>query len=183
MKRPSHNLFLVFSFTALCAFALAVHVIASATQKQESGAPANQKRQVTELLKSIETGDPQPVGYINPQKYIQHNLAAADGLAGFGALLKVLPAGSAKVNTVRAFQDGNYVFTHTDYNFFGPKVGFDIFRFESGRIIEHWDNLQEKATTPNQSGHTQTDGPTEAKDLDKTEGNKKLVQASTKTFW
>ena len=34
-------------------------------------------------------------------------------------------------------------FLHTDYNFFGPKIGFDIFRFEDGKIVEHWDNLQE----------------------------------------
>ncbi len=46
---------------------------------------AQQKQHVFDLLKSIETGESQPIGYINPQKYIQHNLAAADGLAGFGA--------------------------------------------------------------------------------------------------
>jgi len=48
-------------------------------------------------------------------------------------------------------QDGDYVFTHTDYNFFGPKIGFDIFRFENGQIVERWDNLQEIAG-PNPSG-------------------------------
>ena len=61
----------------------------------------NYKSLVTELLKSIETGDAKPVGYINPEKYIQHNLAVGDGLAGFGAVLQALPKGSAKVNTVR----------------------------------------------------------------------------------
>ena len=100
------------------------------------------KQKVVALLKSIETGDTVPVSYINPNKYIQHNLGAADGLAGFGALLQTLPKGSAKVNTVRAFQDGNFVFTHTEYDFFGPKIGFDIFRFEDGKIVEHWDILQ-----------------------------------------
>ena len=86
-------------------------------------------QQVVALLKAIETGASEPVAVINPTKYVQHNLAVADGLAGFGALLKQLPKGSAKVNTVRAFEDGEFVFTHTEYNFFGPKVGFDIFRF------------------------------------------------------
>src|SRR5262249_39910536 len=56
------------------------------------------KRQVVELLKSIETGDPKPVAVINPRKYTQHNLAVADGLEGFGALLKQLPPHSARVN-------------------------------------------------------------------------------------
>jgi predicted SnoaL-like aldol condensation-catalyzing enzyme len=132
------------------------------------------KDKVVELLKSIETGTSEPAGYINPNKYIQHNLSAEDGLAGFGKLLQALPKGSAKINTVRAFEDGNFVVAQTEYNFFGPKAGFDIFRFEDGKIVEHWDNLQEIAG-PNPSGHTMFDGSTEIKDLDKTEANKELV--------
>jgi predicted SnoaL-like aldol condensation-catalyzing enzyme len=132
--------------------------------------------QVVALLKAIETGAQEPVAIINPTKYIQHNLAVADGLGGFAELLKQLPAGSAKVDTVRAFEDGEFVFAHTAYDFFGPKIGFDIFRFENGRIVEHWDNLQETAG-PNPSGHTMTDGPTAATDRDKTEANRTLVRA------
>ncbi len=136
-----------------------------------------QKTQVTALLKAIETGETAPVGYINPNKYIQHNLAVGDGLAGFGAALKALPEGSAKVKTVRVFRDGDSVFAHTEYNFFGPKIGFDIFRFENGKIVEHWDNLQETPKHLNPSGRSMTDGPTEATDLDKTAENKKRVRA------
>jgi predicted SnoaL-like aldol condensation-catalyzing enzyme len=135
-----------------------------------------QTKQVVDLLKAIETGAAEPVGVIHPQRYVQHNLGAADGLAGFVGLLHALPAGSARVNTRRVFQDGDYVFAHTDYDFFGPKVGFDIFRFESGKIVEHWDNLQTTAG-PNPSGHTMTDGPTEVRDREKTEANKALVRA------
>lgn len=133
------------------------------------------KQMVVDLLHSIQTGDPKPVSAINPDKYIQHNLMAADGLAGFGELMKALPPGGAKAEVIRAFQDGDYGFAHTQYDFFGPKAGFDIFRFENGRIVEHWDNLQEIAA-PNPSGHTQFDGPTEATDLEKTEANKALVR-------
>jgi predicted SnoaL-like aldol condensation-catalyzing enzyme len=95
------------------------------------------KRQVVDLLKSLVTGDDGPIAYINPNKYIQHNLAVGDGLAGVMAHFQSLPKGSTKVNTVRVFQDGEFVFTHTDYDFFGPKVGFDIFRLENGKIVEH----------------------------------------------
>jgi len=63
-------------------------------------------------------------------------------------------------------------FTHTNYNFFGPKVGFDVFRFENGLIVEHWDNLDEKVTTNNPSGRSQLDGATQVTDLDKTEETK-----------
>jgi predicted SnoaL-like aldol condensation-catalyzing enzyme len=146
--------------------------INSKTQNSKS----MKKEQVSKLLKAIETGEAQPVSVINPNKYIQHNLRASDGLAGFGALLQQIPKGSAKVNTVRVFQDGDYVFTHTDYNFFGPKIGFDIFRFEDGKIVEHWDNLQETPAKPNPSGHTMTDGPTESQDISNTAENKTLVK-------
>ena len=61
------------------------------------------KQKVMELLKSIETGNTKPIGYINPNKYKQHNLAVEDGLAGFGKLLSQLPEGSAKVNVIRAW--------------------------------------------------------------------------------
>jgi len=143
--------------------------------KKEVKMEISNKEKVVALLKSIETGAQEPVGYINPNKYIQHNLGVADGLAGFGALLQQLPPNSAKVNTVRAFEDGNFVFTQTDYNFFGPKIGFDIFKFENGKIVEHWDNLQEKPANPNPSGHTMIDGTTKIENINKTEENKTLV--------
>ena len=136
---------------------------------------STKKQQVADLLKAIETGASAPVAVINPNKYIQHNLGAEDGLAGFGKLLQQLPEGSAKVNTVRVFEDGNYVFAHTEYNFFGPKIGFDIFRFEENKIVEHWDNLQTTAG-PNPSGRTMIDGSTQVNDLNKTQANKTLVK-------
>lgn len=151
---------------------------ASNTHAQEKGMNTMEKSnrdKAVELLKSIETGDAHAAGYINPGKYIQHNLAAADGLAGFTGLMAQLPPHSAKVKTVRAFTDGDFVFTHSEYNFFGPKIGFDIFRFENGKIVEHWDNLQ-AAAGPNPSGHTMTDGSTDLKDPDKTEANKAFVR-------
>ena len=168
------------SFLAISS-AMSLPVFATdSVNPQEKNMTTNNKQKVVELLKSIESGDSKPVAYINPKKYIQHNLGVADGLEGFGAVLKQLPKNSAKVNTMRVFQDGDYVITHTDYNFFGPKVGFDIFRFENGLITEHWDNLQEKPVSPNASGHTMLDGPVNITDLDKTEENKALVSAFVK---
>jgi len=156
-------------------FVLALGVGAYAETRKEQPMEPTNKQKVIALLKSIETGDTLPISYINPSKYIQHNLGVVDGLAGFGALLKKLPPNSAKVNTMRAFQDGEYVFTHSDYIFFGPKIGFDIFRFENGKIVEHWDNLQVTAK-PNPSSHSMIDGTTQVKDLDKTKANKALVR-------
>ena len=135
----------------------------------------NEKQEATGLLKSLRTGDPKPLDYINPNKYIQHNLNVATGLQGLKELFSRLPP-ETKVKTVRAFQDGPFVFVHSEYDFFGPKVGFDIFRFEDGRIVEHWDKLQETPKQPNPSGHTMIDGPTAATDVEKTEANKQLVR-------
>jgi len=138
---------------------------------------SERKQQVIDLLKSLETGDPKPIAYINPNKYIQHNLAVGDGMAGLGVLFASLPKGATRVNTVRAFEDGDFVFVHTEYDFFGPKIGFDVFRYEDGKIVEHWDNLQETAAKPSPSGHTMIDGPTTPADLNKTAANKALMHA------
>lgn len=135
-------------------------------------------RKAVDLLKSIETGASEPAGNIKADKYIQHNLDVANGVDGFGALLGQLADYPEKpaVHTVRAFQDGDYVFAQTDYNFFGPKIGFDIFRFEDGKIVEHWDNLMPTPQSPNPSGRSAIDGPTAVADLDKTEANKALAR-------
>ena len=136
---------------------------------------SSQKQQIVDLLKAIGTGAPEPVEVIDADNYIQHNLGAADGLAGFHALLEAVPQGS-HVDTVRVFQDGDYIFAHSEYNVFGPRIGFDIFRFENGKIVEHWDNLQETADL-NPSGRSMIDGPTQARDLDRTEANKALAES------
>ena len=148
---------------------------------KESTMTISNKDKAIALISSIETGDSAPVAYVNPNKYIQHNLAVADGLAGFGAVLQALPKGSAKAQVKRAFQDGDFAVLHTEYDFFGPKAGFDIFRFEDGQIVEHWDNLQ--ATAPaNASGRTQFDGATEVTDLDQTAANKAIVADFVQTI-
>ena len=133
------------------------------------------KEKAVALLNSFNTGDQTPVSYINSNKYIQHNLGVGDGLAGFGEVMKNAPEGGFKAKVIRAFQEGDFVFTHTEYDFFGPKVGFDVFRFEEGKIVEHWDNLS-GITPPNPSGRTQLDGATDISDKEKTEANKKLVE-------
>jgi predicted SnoaL-like aldol condensation-catalyzing enzyme len=164
--------------TGIVAGVIALSVYGANPQTANDGAGmSTRKQQVVDLLKSLETGDPKPLEYINPNKYIQHNLAVGDGMAGLGVLFASLPKGATKVNTVRTFEDGDFVFVHTEYDFFGPKIGFDVFRYEGGKIVEHWDNLQETAAKPSPSGHTMIDGPTQSTDLDKTAANKALMHA------
>ena len=146
-------------------------------QEKEMNTISNKDKAVA-LLKAIETGDNAPIAYVNAENYKQHNLGVADGLDGFGAALAQLAnyPEKARVNTVRAFEDGDYVILQTEYNFFGPKAGFDIFRFEDGLIVEHWDNLMPYNGEKNPSGRTPFDGTTEITDMSKTAENKALVE-------
>jgi len=134
---------------------------------------------VADLLHAIGTEDRSAFSIINPEKYVQHNLGIETGFQGILAALNGVPVGTLKAEVKRVIQDGDYVITHSDMDFFGPKVGFDIFRFEDGLIVEHWDNLQTKEV-PNKSGRTMCDGASEVKDLEKTAENKKLAEAMVK---
>jgi len=134
------------------------------------------KEQIRELLKSIETGDPGPVTVVNEAKYIQHNPQTHEGSEGLAALFQRLSKTSPRVNIVRAFEDGDFVFAHTEYDFANRKIGFEVFRFEGGEAVEHWDNIQVRRG-PNQSGRIMVDGPTEAVDLELTESNRVLVRS------
>ncbi len=162
---------------AASALALVAALQPSMLVAQDSlGELSVEEQQVVDLLESFETGAEEPVAVISPDQYIQHNLSAPDGLEGFLGLRAALPPGAIKVNTVRVFQDGDYVVAHSDYDFGGPTIGFDVYRFENGQIVEHWDNLQQTAG-PNPSGHTMINGPTVPTDLELTEENKALVSA------
>ncbi len=126
------------------------------------------------MLKGIETGDAASVAVVNPDKYIQHNPQTREGGEGLAALFKRLAKSSPRVNIVRIFSDGDYVFAHTEYEFDTSRVGFEIFRFEGDLTVEHWDNIQPRKG-PNPSGHSMVEGPTEVTDLDNTEHNRGFV--------
>lgn len=113
--------------------------------------------------------------YMHPEKFNQHNPHAADGVAGLREFLSHLPPDNHSLKVVRAFQDGPYVFTHREGLILGQSVFFDIFRFEEGLIVEHW-LFSAEAAPPNQSGHTQTDGPTQANLSADTEKNKSIIR-------
>ena len=138
------------------------------------------KDQIRALLKSIETGDPGPIAVVNEAKYIQHNPQTHEGNEGLAALFKRLSKTSPRVNIVRAFEDGDFVFGHTEYDFASRKIGFEVFRFEDGQAVEHWDNIQERLG-PNLSNHSMVDGPTEASDLERTEDNRALARSFVQT--
>jgi len=137
---------------------------------------SKRKKQIIALLKAIETGDAEAVTVVNEKKYIQHNPQTQEGSEGLAELFKRLSKNSPRVNVVRVFEDGDYIFAHTEYDFASSNIGFEVFRFENGQAVEHWDNIQ-KRLGPNTSGYSMVDGSFEITDLDKTETNRLFVQS------
>ncbi len=138
------------------------------------------KDQIKALLKSIETGDAGPIAVVNEARYIQHNPQTQEGSEGLASLFKRLSKTEPKVNIVRVFEDEDFVFGHTEYDFASRKIGFEIFRFEDGQAVEHWDNIQSRLG-PNPSGHSMVDGPTEVTDIELTEANRCFVRSFIET--
>ena len=134
------------------------------------------KEQICRLLKGIEAGDAESVSVVDEEKYIQHNPQTYEGSEGLAELFSRLSQTNPKVNIVRVFEDEDFVFAHTEYDFDSRNVGFEIFRFEDDKAVEHWDNIQPRLG-PNPSGHSMVDGETEVSDLEKTEINRQFVQA------
>ncbi|NNE38109.1 MAG: hypothetical protein HKN08_07370 [Gammaproteobacteria bacterium] len=135
----------------------------------------SKKNQIYSLLKGIETGDSAAVTVVNEEKYIQHNPQTHEGSEGLAVLFKRLSETSPKVNIMRIFEDGDFVFAHTEYDFSRRNIGFEIFRFEDGQAVEHWDNIQQRQG-PNHSGHSMVDGPTEVTDHHLTQNNRSTIQ-------
>lgn len=132
------------------------------------------KEKVRKLLKGIETGDPDAALVVNENKYIQHNPHTREGNIGLAELFKQIAKTGPRVNMIRAFEDKDFVFAHMEYNFSTLKVAFEVFRFEDGFAVEHWDNMQPKQHA-NASGRNMLDGTVDAKDHQLTELNRESV--------
>lgn len=77
--------------------------------------------------------------------YIQHNPAVPNGSEVLKGWVGSLPPGF-KYEPGMVIAEGDYVMIHGRYTGMGPKamIGVDIFRLANGKIVEHWDILQEE---------------------------------------
>ena len=159
---------------------------AAAASLLASGALADdsmsKKQIVGTFLGAVLQGDVAVMRDMANPDYIQHNPFIPTGLEPFIALLPVLKEAGTTVENIRTFEDGNFVFMHNIWRNAAPfgadnMVSLDIIRVdENGKVAEHWDALT-PLVAQTASGRTQTDGPTEATDLDQTEANKALAVA------
>lgn len=127
------------------------------------------KERIFDLLKGIETGDPESVKVVNENKYIQHNPQTREGGEGLALLFARLSKTNPKVEIVRLFEDGDFVFGHTIYDFSSVRIGFEVFRFEGDQVVEHWDNIQPRIGE-------MVGGTIEPVDIDLTENNRDLIR-------
>ena len=136
---------------------------------------ASKRVLIQKLLKGIETGDAAAADVVNEAKYVQHNPQTHEGSKGLATLFSRLSKTNPRVTFVRVFEDGDFAFAHNEYDFSNLRVAFEVFRFENGKAVEHWDNIQ-PMMGPNASGRGMLDGATEITDLDKTDANRNLVR-------
>ena len=140
------------------------------------------KEIVVTFLGAVMKNDPETMRQYANADYIQHNPFIPTGLEPFIQMLPILQEHGTYAENIRMFQDGNYVFMHNIWHNAKPfgadeMVSFDILRIdENGKVAEHWDALT-PLVKETASGRTQTDGPTTATDLDKTEANKALAKS------
>lgn len=131
---------------------------------------------VREVLRGVSIRDPElATKFMNPARFTQHDPHVPGGVYGLAEYVSELPREVDPLSVVRAFEDGPYVFAQERGFIGGQSVFFDLFRFEEGLIVEHW-GFSSKASPPNQSGHTQNDGPTEADPSADTDRNKAILR-------
>ena len=107
--------------------------------------------------------------------FIEHSPLVADGLTGLKDLVEECGADLSHA-VARVLVDGDLVALHGAYPGLADPllVGFDIYRVDGGKIVEHWDGLV-NVTLPNASGRTQLDGPTEVDVHADTEASRAIV--------
>lgn len=104
---------------------------------------------VNNFLKDVLMGEnPSKITeYISSEQYDQHNPMVKDGLKGLGEAIEYL---ASQDNLFKYYKihkvlgEGNFVFTQSEGEWNKkPYAFYDLFRVQDGKIVEHWDVVQE----------------------------------------
>jgi len=76
--------------------------------------------------------------------YKQHNPVIPDGPQAIARMIPTLPGLTYEPGM--AVSEGDLVMVHGRYVGWGPKplIAVDIFRLKDGKLVEHWDVMQEE---------------------------------------
>lgn len=129
-----------------CAGALA---IAGSTPQEE----ANKKTVIDLYEKALNQHDFEAASRHLGPRYIQHNPLAEDGAQGLKKFIEFRKQRFPQAKSIikRAFADGDYVILHV-HSIREPGTRgvaiVDIFRLENGKVVEHWDVIQDIPEKP-----------------------------------
>jgi predicted SnoaL-like aldol condensation-catalyzing enzyme len=81
-----------------------------------------------------------------PPEYVQHSAGIGPGRDGLLALVRSV---HRRYESALAVAEGDYVMVHGRFSGGGrpTRIVVDILRIEDGRLVEHWDVMQDEATT------------------------------------
>jgi predicted SnoaL-like aldol condensation-catalyzing enzyme len=112
-------------------------------------AKSNREIALEVLKRSFVERDPTVVEQYFAPDYKQHNPVIPEGPS---AIAKMIPTLTGLVyEQGMAVEDGDLVMVHGRYTGWGPKpmVAVDIFRLKNGKVVEHWDVMQEEVPKAN----------------------------------
>lgn len=110
------------------------------------------KALATSMVEDILMGkNPEKItDYVSAEQYDQHNPLVKDGLNGIIEAVEYLNSQNNMFNYKKIHKvlgEGNFVLTVSEGEWNGVNnVFYDLFRFENGKAVEHWDVIQEIPT-------------------------------------
>ncbi len=165
---------------ALLATTLGLGACTTAATNRADASKTNKELVVKVLDGAFNRYDVDVIREYVAENYVQHNPQVTDGRAGLSGFVEYLAKQPKNqrpsVEVRRVLADGEFVVSHSEYKW-GPKTlaVFDVFRVKDGKLVEHWDAIQEQpAKTAN--GNTMLDGPIAVRERDRTAANKELVK-------
>jgi predicted SnoaL-like aldol condensation-catalyzing enzyme len=100
---------------------------------------------VRRLFEIFKAGDVRALGEVLADDFINHNPQTVNGLEGSRQLFSAVGVIDAEI--FRIVAEGNLVAVHAHYKTPAINAGMDFFKVEHGKIVEHWDVLQEVPQT------------------------------------
>ncbi|UWU95079.1 ester cyclase [Bradyrhizobium sp. CB1015] len=138
---------------AMMAALLMLSLAGSAAMAASAQEEANRQTVLAFYEKGLNQKDADAALAYVGNRYVQHNPTAPDGPDGFrkfiGFLREKFPNSRSEIK--RSFAEGDFVILHV-HSVREPgtrgRAIVDIFKLENGKIVEHWDVVQEIPENP-----------------------------------